>query len=281
MGMGSQPKTAAAGLAPWMGGKRRLAKRIIERLERIPHQCYAEPFVGMGGVFLRRKMRPKVEALNDRNGEIMNLFRIVRDHPDELKRQFRWALTSRGEFKRLVVVPTATLTDIQRAARFAFLQHMTFGGKPAHMASPSDCRAQPTRVPTFGAAKIMRRIESAHHRLQNVFLEDLDWTEFIPRYDRHSTLFYVDPPYWGNEKVYGEGLFAQADFVRLSEMLRGLRGQFLLSLNDRPEVRELFRGFKIETVNTYYSVSPKAEGFTDELLISNYSVRGRRKTKAA
>ena len=75
-------------LAPWLGGKRNLAGRVIERIEAVEHSCYAEPFVGMGGIFLRRAKRPKSEILNDINGEIVNLFRIVREHPDELNRQF-------------------------------------------------------------------------------------------------------------------------------------------------------------------------------------------------
>ena len=87
-GSGLEPIEAAEPLARWLGGKRILAKRIIARLEAIPHRCYAEPFVGMGGVFFRRKQRPKSEILNDINGEIVNLFRIVREHPDELTRQF-------------------------------------------------------------------------------------------------------------------------------------------------------------------------------------------------
>ena len=125
----SEKTLATEPIAPWLGDKRLLARRIIERIDAIPHRCYAEPFVGMGGVFLRRTRKPKTEAINDRNGEIVNLFRITREHPDELARQFRWCLSSRMEFRRLLEVPPETLTDIQRAARFAFLQRLAFGGR--------------------------------------------------------------------------------------------------------------------------------------------------------
>ena len=118
-------------IAAWRGGKRQLAHRIIERIEAVPHDCYAEPFTGMAGVFLRRSRRPKVEAINDINGEAINLFRIVREHPDELARQFDWILSSRSEFRRLLSVPPETLTDVQRATRFAIIQRQSFGAKPA------------------------------------------------------------------------------------------------------------------------------------------------------
>ncbi len=68
----------AAPVAPWLGGKKRLHPTIIERIEAIPHKTYCEPFVGMSGVFLRRHFRPKLEGADDRNGEIVDLFRILR-----------------------------------------------------------------------------------------------------------------------------------------------------------------------------------------------------------
>ena len=130
------PVPPAEPLAPWFGGKKLLARRIAARVEAIPHRCYAEPFVGLGGVLLRRKTRSQSEVVNDRNGDIVNLFRIVREHPAELARQFEWVLSSRREFARWVTVSPETLTDVQRAARFAYLQRLTFAGKPAHDATP-------------------------------------------------------------------------------------------------------------------------------------------------
>ena len=99
-------------IAGIIGGKRLLARHIAKRIEAVRHRCYAEPFVGMGGVFLRRARRPLVEAINDVNGDIANLFRIVREHPDELARQFEWVISTRHEFRRLLDVLPETLTDV-------------------------------------------------------------------------------------------------------------------------------------------------------------------------
>ena len=271
------PTEAAKPLACWRGGKRLLAKRIIERIEAIPHRCYAEPFVGMGGVFFRRAKRPKSEILNDRNGDIVNLFRILREHPDELARQFQWSLASRLEFERLLDTLPETLTDVQRAARFVGIQNMTYRGNPANMTTPGQTGAQTLSPTTLRVARMQRLIAAAHRRLQGVYLECVDWSKFIPRYDRPETLFYVDPPYWGHEADYGKDLFAREDFARLAKLLRGIRGHFILSLNDRPEVRKLFRGCKIESVLTRHTMAHGRGSTTAsaELLISNPTRRAR------
>jgi len=253
-------------IAPWLGGKRNLWRRVVERIEAIPHDCYAEPFCGMAGVFLRRARQPKTEILNDINGEIVNLYRVVREHPGELARQFDWALASRGEFARLLDTPPATLTEIQRAAGFAFLQNLRFGGKSSGTSTNFGVH-YPNRM---RAERMQSRIAAAHRRLQGVHIDCLDWQVFIRRYDRAFTLFYVDPPYYGHETDYGKGLFAREDFARMAELLRGLKGRFILSLNDRPEVREIFEGFAFEEVRTSYSANARSENRSAaELLISN------------
>ena len=92
---------------------------------------------------------------------------------------------------------------------------------------------------------------------------------FIARFDRPWTLFYIDPPYWGHENDYGKGIFRRDDFSRMAELLRNIQGRFLLSLNDRQEVRELFGDFQIGTVSTCYSAHARSNRRVNELLISN------------
>jgi len=116
-------------VAPWIGGKRNLAKRLIARIDTVPHSFYAEPFVGMGGVFLRRTSRPRGEAINDISRDIATLFRILQRHYPQFLDVLKFQLTTRVEFNRLVDTDPATLTDLERAARFLYLQRTAFGGK--------------------------------------------------------------------------------------------------------------------------------------------------------
>ncbi len=262
------PVQPAEPLAPWIGGKRNLAKAIVQRIEAMPHTCYAEPFCGMGGIFLRRPNRPRSEILNDINGEIVNTFRIARDHPDALAAQFDLCLASREIFGRLLATPPESLTDIRRAARWVYLQQLSFGGKPAHLASPGGFGPSARRPSLLSGPRAIRLIRAAGARLQGVHIERLDWRAFIPRYDLAGTLFYLDPPYWGHEANYGQGTFAQDDFARLAAMLEGIEGRFLLSINDRPEIRKLFRWATIEEVDAVYTAQGGGNRRVRELLIS-------------
>ena len=258
---------AAEPLVAWIGGKRNLARRIIARLATVPHRCYAEPFVGMGGIFLRRPTRAPVEVINDRNGEVVNLFRVVREHPDALAHAFDHVVASRAEFTRLVAVPPDTLTDIQRAARFAYLQTLTFAAKP-NRHTPGNLGVSPYRSARFSARRMRRLIAAAARRLDGVLIECRDWPAFLDRYDTADTLFYLDPPYWGHETDYGKDLFSREDFAKLAARLQTLQGRFLLSLNDRPETRALFASFAIDAVETTYTAARGRGRRVTELLIS-------------
>jgi len=81
--IGDQP---AKPIIPWLGGKRKLARRIIEVFPA--HECYVEPFCGGAAVFFLKAPSP-CEVPIDRDGEIVNLYRVVRHHLDEFVRQFR------------------------------------------------------------------------------------------------------------------------------------------------------------------------------------------------
>lgn len=80
----------------------------------------------------------------------------------------------------------------------------------------------------------------------------------------------MDPPYWGCEDDYGKDVFSRADFEILAKLLGGIKGKFLLSLNDVPEVRKLFGAFKLEAVSLNYSCGKSNSTKARELFITNY-----------
>jgi len=112
-------------------------------------------------------------------------------------------------------------------------------------------------------------LEDLHSRLSGVVIECLDFEAFIARYDTPGTLFYLDPPYWGSESDYGKELFSRQDFQRLADVLKGIKGNFLMSINDVPQIREIFAWAQMEEVQTTYSVAGRGRGLAaKELLIS-------------
>lgn len=252
-------------IAPYIGGKRNLARRIIARIEAVPHRIYAEPFVGMGGVFLRRRSAAKSEVINDASRDVATLFRILQRHYVPFMDMIRWQLTTRAEFERLVATDPDTLTDLERAARFLYLQRTAFGGKVQGRTFGVD----PGRPGRFNVTTLGPMLEEVHERLAGVVIECLPYEAFITRYDRPETLFYLDPPYWGSERDYGD-TFSRQDFERLAELLASIKGRFLMSINDTPEIRRTFSAFAMEGVTTTYTIAGRGRAKpARELIISD------------
>lgn len=251
LGTGLTPVDPAKPVAPYIGGKRNLARRLTAQIEATPHTLYIEPFVGMGGVFFRRRLRPRCEIINDLSGDVANLFRCMRSHPGALVELISLQLQSRAEFDRAKREDPTVLTDLQRAARFVYLQRCAFGGK----VNGRFFGVSPGLAARFQASKVSQELIDAARRLEGVTIEQLSWSDCIARYDRTGALFYLDPPYFGCETDYGADLFGRAEFAAMAEQLSRLKGRFILSLNDRPEVREIFAAFDIEAVDTHYGLA--------------------------
>ncbi|GAB6035452.1 DNA adenine methylase [Fundidesulfovibrio butyratiphilus] len=248
----------------WIGGKFRLAKQIVARFPE--HVTYCEAFAG-GAHVLFRKEPSKVEIINDANRDLVSLFQVLQNHLEEFVRQFRWCLVSRGWWDDWTEqLKVGGLTDIQRAARFYYVQRLGFGGKVYGRTFGGG----PTQGPRINLLRLEEELSDVHVRLTHVRIENLPYGEFIARHDRPETLFYLDPPYWGVENYYGKGLFGRDDFARLAQQLAGLQGKFLLSLNDTPGVRETFGAFSIGTLATKYSCARTEAKTVREVLISNY-----------
>jgi len=254
----------AAPVAPWLGGKKRLYPLIVEKTESIPHKTYVEPFVGMGGVFLRRRFRPKLEVANDLNGEIVNLFRILQRHHQQLLDVMRFQIASRRDFERLRHTDPSGLTELERAARFLYLQRLAFGGQVRGVFGVA-----PEHAGRFSLSRLEPILEAAHERLEAVVFECLDWAELVARYDTADTLFYLDPPYFGGENDYGKGMFDRSQYARMAEALASIRGAFILSINDLPEIRAMFGAFIIEPVKLKYSIGTGGATEAAELIVMN------------
>lgn len=251
-------------LAPYIGGKRNLAKRLVPLIQATPHGTYAEVFVGMGGVFFRRTARPKAEVINDWSEDVATFFRVLQHHYQAFLDMLRWQVTSRANFEKLAGQDPATLTDLQRAARFLYLQRVAFGGTVARR----NYGVSVTGGARFDVSKLAPMLEAAWERLAGVSIERLPWSDFITRYDRPETLFYLDPPYFGNEGDYGAALFERGQFELMAQQLRTIRGRFILSLNDHPEVRRIFAGFEFREERVTYGLSPKNDLMARELIIT-------------
>lgn len=262
-GVNYRPVRPAKPAAAYIGGKKQLARTVIAEIAKVPHETYAEVFVGMGGVFFRREQAAKAEVINDRSGDVAGFFRVLQRHYVAFVEMLRWQIASRREFERLLATDPATLTDLERAARFLYVQRLAFGGKVAGRSFG----ISPNLPSRFDVTKIVPMLEELHERLAGVVIESLDWAEFIRRYDRPGTLFYLDPPYWGSERDYGPG-FERADYERLAVALTSLQGRFIMTLNDVPAIRRAFTGFRMRPVGVTYTVAAGKAQRARELIIT-------------
>ncbi len=233
----------------WPGGKRRLLNQLLSDIPK--HTTFVEVFAG-GAALLLASEPAKAEVLNDINGELIRLYRCVQHHLDELVRQFRWSLTSREMFRWCQLQHTDTLTDVQRAARFYYLQKLTFGGK----AVGQSFGVGASQPPRLNLLRMEEDLSQAHLRLARVTVECLEWRECIRRYDRPETLFFLDPPYWRTE---GYGVpFGLDEYEAMAEVMRSMVGRAMLTINDHPDMRRIFGGFRAERVGIRYTIGGTA-----------------------
>lgn len=170
-------------LFPYVGGKRKPAKHILPLFS--DHKTYVEPFCGAAAIFFLKEPS-KAEVLNDINGELINLYRVVAHHLEEFYKQFKWALYSRQIFEWEQLKHPHTLTDIQRAVRFMYLQKSSFGGKVAGQSFGAGA-GSPAK---FNFLSLETELSAAHLRLQRVVIEHRPWAALVEQYDRPDTLFY-------------------------------------------------------------------------------------------
>lgn len=238
---------------PWIGGKSLLAKKIISQFPQ-NYNRYIEAFGGGGSVLFAIENKAKIEVYNDANSQLVNLFRCIKYHCDELQREITGYLCSREIFfdiKKRMDCPG--FTDIQRAAMFYICIRSSYG---------ADART----YGCFGKSLGTDCFKAISERLNKVNIEHKDFENLIKQYDRTDSLFYCDPPYHTTENLYSE-LFTDDDHNRLNTVLTSLKGHFILSYNDDEFIRNLYKDFNIQAISRPNNLS---SGEFKELIIKNY-----------
>ena len=225
---------------------------------------YVEVFGGGGSVLLNKE-RSVREVLNDANGNLINLYRVVREHPDELKDRLLYVLHSREDFKiaQRRLAQFSYKDDILRAADFYQVVRQSYAGTGKQFSAVA--RSMWAGFPA---------IDRVAGRLQGVTLEKEDFGVIFQRYDSPNTHFYIDPPYVYTEDYYPGNIFLCSDHQRLAAILLNVEGLWLLSYNLCPEVLELYQqpGILIEQVDRINNMAQRYESGAvfQEVLISNY-----------
>lgn len=233
---------------PYLGGKTHL---IDDLLKLIPyHETYVEVFGGSGEL-LFSKTKSKHEVFNDINHNLINLFTQVRDNISAVQSRLKYIPNSREyyetwtrDFKRGL----SPSDPIERAARFYYLLCNNFAGKIyggwgfGH------------RTSAWNENRI-KKLPAISKRLSGVYVECSDFRKLISTWDSEDTFHFCDPPYLGTVG-YKQG-FDEDDHKDLAEILRNVKGKWLLTLNDHPLFHELYDDFIIDVIDIQLSIEKK------------------------
>jgi DNA adenine methylase len=220
----------------WPGGKSRLLPYLLPLIR--PHTIFVEAFAG-GAALTLAKEPSKVEVINDINGELVNLYRHAQFHIDALVAEVEFTLNSRLDLEALIEQPG--FTGLQQAARYLLRNRLSFGGGGSSFAVSK--QAQPSR------SAVLEKLRALNARLDKVAVENLPYERLFKNYDSQGTLWFCDPPYTVGE-VDTYAAWDQDRMAGFAAAVAGLQGDWIVTVNDTPENRALFKGHQIQPIVT-------------------------------
>lgn len=245
----------------WVGGKSKLANDIAK--EFVAHNQYVEVFGGALNV-LYTKEPSKVEIVNDINSELINLHKAIRNNPQSLSMYLNNLLVSREIFDDIKTGKLTPKNNIERASFYYYLLTQSFGSKCGNFAMTKSLKAK----------NIYKDYNKWSNRLKHCTIENLSYDKLIKEYDRLDTLFYLDPPYYQTENYYTNCTFTKQDHINLRDILSNIKGKFVLSYNDEPFIKELYKDYNIiNTKEIDYILGKnvhKKSKKVSEIIIKNY-----------
>ena len=263
----------------WPGGKSRHLKHL---LPHIPEGAgYIEAFAG-GCALLLAKPKSKLEVVNDINSDLINLYRVAANHPDELSRKLREMPPASREqihISRQLLQTRGCLTDIQRAALFLHLNKTSFGGGGTSVAVVRT----PTSSPWIGTDAIVTRIRNFQERFQSVLIESVDYQRLLKTYDHPQNFIFLDPPYGVSDVKNYDG-WDEEQLTAFRDRVATLESRWIVTLDDSPINRALWAGFDVEFLRTRNGTGNQAVGptrFYGELIIYSPGLRSPCSRRAA
>jgi DNA adenine methylase len=231
-----------------IGGKSRSAEYVISLFPK--HSIYVEPFVGAGNI-IYRKPRSSVEVINDLDKDMYNIFKGIQKSGKRINQIIPREYLTKEQYMHI--------RDKKDIISLLLNYHNSWGSRGRHLNE----RGQEGKLGNWRAD-----FEALQNRLKGVEIYNRDFRDVINHFDSPSTFFYLDPPYEGSND-YGHGRIAVEDVYNA---VKKIRGKFLLSYNDSPNIRRIFKGYHFRNIPVVYSANSNTgeRSAINELLISNY-----------
>lgn len=237
-----------------LGSKLRLRKKILGLFPKnYQDMLYVEPFVGSGAVFFKKE-KAKKEILNDIDSNLIKHYKLIKQATLQEIRKYKKP-KSLEELNAFVKETGGTPAD--KLARFIVktCNSFSYSGKGKIYKD-------------FNPFTKLIKIKEYQERLKGVQLLNKDYKEVLRKYDTNNTLFYLDPPYENSQEYQDNDI----NYQEMSTLLKSLKGKFILSINDSPFTRRIFKGFTIKSILVQAQSNGKGLGTTPrkELLILNF-----------
>jgi len=229
--------TIASRFFPYLGGKHYLAKRLLRLAP--PHRVYVEVFGGAAALLLA-KQPSLIEVYNDLDSSLVNLFTVVRDQRQKFEERLKWLPYSRELYSRFTKdLDAGRITDpVERAVAFCYCMRAAFSGRWGAGWAYSKKTGDRARA----WANFTHNIDWIADRLRKVHIDHLDYKRCIKNWDTPDTFFFLDPPYPETHQARTVIPFQEQDHKNLAKILHRVKGKWLLTYNDHPLVRQLYRG---------------------------------------
>ncbi len=259
------------GLLTYYGGKQKLAPIINEIIP--PHVLYAEPFAGGAAVFFFKRPS-EVEVLNDKNGELINFYRVVKFRFDELYQEIQGTLHSRYQHQHAWIVYSfpELFSEVKRAWAIWVLSQMSYSARLDGNYGYDVTNNTTSKKIDFSRLEFTRAYA---RRLEKVQIESADALYIIRSRDSPDSFFYCDPPYYNSDMGHYKG-YTKHDFTQLLQTLAGIKGKFLLSSYPSKVLEEFTAKYnwhqeQYEQIVTVNIKSGKGKPKT-EVLTANYPI---------
>jgi len=253
----------------WVGGKKKLATRIVSHFPE--HRLYCEPFCGAAWVFFR-KQKSEIEVINDLNGSLITFWKVIQDKEKMLEFRKRLEQIPISEqlfynFKDKIVFKD----DIEQAVCFYYCLKLSFSASEVD-ATFGDTVEMESKFLSFRNTDW----ESIWKRLQRVTILNRDAVEVIEQYDSPHTLFYCDPPYMVSDDRQDYKFQDSFLHQRLLNILRNLKGKFILSYDCNPSIKQMYDWAHITKLQLKYGLGNSdnmdTRRYREEYLITNFEI---------
>jgi DNA adenine methylase len=253
----------------WTGSKWRMASKIISLMPE--HKCYIEPYFGSGAVFFKKDKDCNSEIINDLDGNVVNLFKVIRDNSKELATAIYLTPYAREEYSN---VDLNASENIEKARKFLVRSNMARGGvqhyKPGWRTAGLKESINKNRRVVNEWNRLPENILAAAQRLKDAEIENIDAIKLIKKYDNEDCLIYIDPPYLletRSNKYYSNEM-TELEHIELLKTICKSKSKIILSGYDSELYKQYLKNWNKHEVES----RTESKDIKTECLWLNYSI---------